>query len=150
MISVTGLDGVGALLRQVDRARRDLPQETAAALRRVAPELVQDAKDHAEQVLPREGGYAAEVARRTHFHVRVTRTPSGVALEVQAEGPDYRLDKQGRLRHPVYAKGPRSQWNWAREPQRVTPGWFTRPMRSNEAHVRVVLVTAGSRAIRGR
>jgi hypothetical protein len=150
MITVTGLDGVTAALRRLERAEREFPRETRKALRDVAPELIRDVKEHAEDVLPRRGGYAREVATKTRFHVTVSRTTAGTVLTITATGPDKRLDTQGRLRHPVYADGPRSEWAWARDPQQVTPGWFSRPMKVNERHVRVVLITAGSRAIRGR
>lgn len=150
MISVTGLDGITAVVRRLERAERELPRETRKALRDVAPRLVRDARDHAEQVLPRRGGYARQVATTTRFQVEVTRTASGVMLRITAVGPDKRLDTQGRLRHPVYARGPRDEWNWADEAQRVTPGWFSRPMKQNQPHVKVVLVAGGNRAIRQR
>lgn len=150
MISVQGLDGVSAAIRRLERAERELPRETRTALRRIAPELVRDARRHADEVLPRRGGYAKQVADTTRFVVEVTRTAVGVALRITAIGPDRRLDTQGRLRHPVYAAGPRSEWNWAKAAQGVPPGWFSRPMREGQDDVRVVLVAAGVKAIRGR
>lgn len=150
MISVTGFEGVAAAIRDLDRARRELPRETRHALQKVAPRLVADAKEHAEEVLPRGGGYAHQVAATTRFEVDLTSTGSGVTLQVTAAGPDYRLDKKGRLRHPVYAHGPRADWAWAKQDQKVTPGWFSRSMKLNHATVRAVLVAAGGRATRRR
>jgi hypothetical protein len=150
VISVTGLDGITAAVRRLERAEREFPREVRKALRDVAPRLVRDAREHADQVLPRRGGYARQVARTTQFHVTVSRTTAGMVLEITATGPDKRLDTQGQLRHPVYARGPRSDWNWADATQKVTPGWFSRPMKVNSQHVRVVLVAATSRAVRGR
>lgn len=149
MISVTGLDGITAAVRRLERAERELPRETRKALWDVAPRLVKDARDHAE-VLPRRGGYARQVATTTKFHVEVNRTAAGVLLRITAVGPDKRLDTQGRLRHPVYARGLRDEWNWADAAQRVTPGWFSRPMRDNQREVRVVLVAAVKKTISGR
>jgi hypothetical protein len=149
VISVTGHDAVTGAIRDLERARRDLPRQTRKAMREVAPRLVADAKEHGGQVLPRRGGYARQVATQTRFLVEVVSTGQGVILRITAVGPDYRLDKQGRLRHPVYAHGPRSEWNWVKREQKVTPGWFSRPMKINHPTVRGVLVAAGSRAIRG-
>lgn len=136
-----------------DRLRRmaqQIPQESAEELREIGTELVADARLSVRTTLPRRGGYADDVARGTRFDVRVTRTSTGARLTITATGPDYRLDRDGRLRHPVYARGPRNEWNWANEAQKVRPGWFTRPMREGRPRIRAGLVAAVSRTTKRR
>jgi hypothetical protein len=142
-------DGFAAAAQRLRDVERRLMPDVADELEVAARELVSDAKLSARTTLPRRGGYAKQVADGTDFEVRVFRTARGsVTVSITAVGPDYRLDKDGRLRHPVYARGPRTDWNWAREPQRVRPGWFTRPMREGRPRVRAQLVAAVTRTTR--
>lgn len=142
-------DDFAAAAQRLRALERQVVVDAGAALEQSARELVDDAKLSARTTLPRRGGYAKQVSDATRFDIRVLRTArGGITVAITATGPDYRLDKDGRLRHPVYARGPRSDWNWAREAQRVRAGWFTRPMREGRARIRGQLVAVMNRSAR--
>lgn len=151
MVDIRGGEQFAAAARQLRAGvRRDLRSELQGGLGSAAGTLVRAAQQNARETLPRRGGYAARVADTTQFRVELHDSPRGPWLRITATGPDRRLDQTGRLRHPVYARGPRDKWAWARKEQRVRPGWFTRPMRDGVPDVRVELVMAVNRYLHRR
>lgn len=151
MVDVRGGEQFAAVAKQLQAgAARDLRRELQGGLGTAAVELVRAAQQNARTTLPRRGGYAAQVAETTKFQVQLHDSAAGPWVQIVASGPDHRLDENGRLRHPVYARGPRSDWNWAHRDQRVRPGWFTRPMVAGAEGVRVQLVMAVTRYMRRR
>lgn len=149
MIQMQGA-GPAVIAAGLRRAERELPGETERELRAVVPRLVNRARHNAEEILPRRGGYGRQVATQTRFRVEQIRMSGGVALRLVAVGPDYRIDRQGRLRHPVYARGPRSKWNWADGTQRVPSHWFTDPMLDDGHLIRGAVMRAFERTVHRR
>jgi hypothetical protein len=135
--------------KRLRAAERQLMPEVRLGLEEAARELVADAQLSARTSLPRRGGYAQQVAN-SEFKVAFVQTGRGWKVVITAIGPDYRLDREGRLRHPVHARGPRQDWNWSHEAQRVKSGWFTRPMKAGRPAVRAQLAAAVSRCTRSR
>lgn len=147
MIRIRGGEHFREIAKRLHTAERNLPGQFRSGLGRQAAALIADARRNALNTLPKSGGYN-EVVARSHFHVRLSRGPRGERLTVTATGPDYRLDKQGRLRHPVYARGTRRDWSWAKAPQQVRSGWFTDPMHAGRPRLRAELVAVMSRTTR--
>jgi len=101
---------------------------------------VAEARHNAETILPRRGGYAAEIAA-SEIDVDPLHGADTVAVRVTARGHDPRLDARGRLRHPVY--GNERVW---RE-QKVPAGWFTAAMVRSAADVELRLLRAVDAAL---
>lgn len=101
---------------------------------------VREARHNAETVLPKRGGYAAEVAA-SPIDVDPLHGAATVQVRVTARGHDPRLDTQGRLRHPVF--GNENVW---RE-QKVPAGWFTAAMIRSAADVELQLLRAVDAAL---
>jgi hypothetical protein len=115
----------------VQRGMRPALDEALAA---GAGHAVVAARRNAQAILPRRGGYAAEVAA-SPIVVDSLHGVASAVVRVTAKGHDPRLDTQGRLRHPVFG---RDQW---RE-QRVPAGWFTTAMIRSTADVEARLLRA--------
>lgn len=147
MIQIRGGDQFRAISQRLHSTERTLPTQFRGGLGKVAAGLVGDARRNALHVLPKRGGYN-EVVARSHFEVVFARTARGQRVTITATGPDYRVDRQGRLRHPVYADGRRSEWAWAKQTQKVRPGWFTKPMKAGRPRIRAELVAVMSRSTR--
>jgi hypothetical protein len=132
------LAGTRDLDQAVQRLRRmadTLGARLQAAAERAAEPVIDAARANARRVLPRRGGYAAEVAA-SRMEVRPLR---GGGVRIRVVGRDARLDKQGRLRHPTYGHEP-----WVG--QQVTPGWFSVPARGQQRTVQRILEKALQRA----
>lgn len=125
----------GEKLVRVSKALKDAPKElrgelTKGITRAVRP-LKQSVRAEAKSSLPRRGGLGARVARTKLPHRR-RATGRGAGLRVLAQPgavADPRRIDRGRVRHPVFGRGP-----WVL--QDVPEGWFTRPMRDGAPTVR--------------
>ena len=129
-----------ALARDLRRAGAGgLRKELYAGLQRSARPAITAVRESAASTLPRRGGLAARVAGSS-----ITARSSGgrnpgiriTAKERKASFDAYALD-QGRLRHPVYGV-----WRRGIKTQKVTPGWFTKPITDQAPTFRKELLRA--------
>lgn len=126
---VTGAEDLQALARGLRQAGdKDLRKELMRGLRSGVKPLIADTREHARQTLPKRGGLNERVAR-SKFKVKI-RTGANPSVRITATGLDARLDRTGRDRHPVF--GNREVW----VQQKVTPGWFSVPMKHGARRVR--------------
>lgn len=129
-VAVEGAGQLAAVGRRLKAAGRgDLTAAMYRGMRRQAEPAVRAVRDSAKTTLPRRGGYAELVASH-HVYVRIRTGPRRVGMVVVAAGVDPRLDRQGRLRHPLF--GDTDRWY----EQKVRRGWFSRPMRKLAPQVR--------------
>lgn len=122
-ISVTGAEKLLRLATAIRKSGdQNLSKELNKALQRASKPLKRSARQGALQILPYRGGLAERVAR-SRFTSRVTKRGRGAGLRIIGNGQDNlaRMD-DGSVRHPVY--GNRGKW----VTQRITPGWFTKPL----------------------
>jgi hypothetical protein len=84
---------------------------------------------------------------RSKFRVKTRSAGRSPGVRVTAVGVDARVDRTGKVRHPVY--GNRRVW----VTQQVKPGWFTDPMEAGAPAVRrellVVIATVARKVERG-
>jgi hypothetical protein len=112
---------LGAALKQA--GDKDLDRELKQALRRAGKPLQRSAKQGALQILPYRGGLAERVAR-SRFTAAVRTTGRGANLRITGAGRDQlsHMD-DGFVRHPVFGR-----WLPGQPPQKINPGWFTKPL----------------------
>lgn len=119
---------VAKALRQV--GDKELKRELFAGLNRATKPLKEEARRSAERTLPKRGGLAKRIAK-TSMRTRRRTGEANPAVWIQAK-TDPRPDR-GELRHPVFEQ-PGRPVVWVS--QKVTPGWFTRPMEAGADEVR--------------
>jgi hypothetical protein len=94
-------------------------------------------RESAEAELPSGGGLAAEVAA-SKISTRTRISGRGAGVTIRGTGKNVRNLRglnEGKLRHPVFARaGNRKHWTWVT--QRVSPGWFDRPVTQDLPHIR--------------
>ena len=138
-LQIQGANELAALSAKVKEiGDKGLNRELLRDVRKAAKPLVAEAKNAARENLPKAGGLN-EVIAASKFGIR-TRTSGrnpgvriiGVSTH-QIEGMDH-----GRVRHPVWARGPRTDWHWAT--QQIPPGWFSKRMQEKVPEVRAELV----------
>lgn len=136
-ITVTGAEGLARLSRALrDADRNDLSKELNRALQRASGPLKKSARQGAQQILPYRGGLADRVAG-SRFTARVTKRGKGAGLQIVATGRDDIAGMDaGKVRHPVF--GNRSKW----VTEKITPGWFTKPLTLDAPKSRGELVKA--------
>lgn len=123
---------VAKALRQV--GDKELKRELSAGLSRATGPLIGGARRSAEAVLPRRGGLGKRVARG---RVTTRRRTVGGDPDVRIEAFTGRGADAGVVRHPVFQQPGRPV---VQVSQRVTPGWFTRPMEAGADEVARELV----------
>jgi hypothetical protein len=102
---------------------KELRGELYKGLNGVAKPLRVEAQQSALKRLPRRGGLASRVAQSKFSARRMVKGDQvGVRL-VGSSRLDLRSLDRGRLRWPVYPRGPRSEWRW--KERRIRPGWWT-------------------------
>jgi hypothetical protein len=130
-ISTTGTEKLVRLAAAIKAAGgKELQRELEKAARRAGRPLVRSARQGAIAILPYRGGLGESVAA-SRFSAQVRATPQGVGLQIVAVGRRGRnLSRQddGIVRHPVFADAAktRSEWTWV--DQKITPGWFSKPL----------------------
>jgi len=114
------------LVRDVQAADE---QTIAAELESLKPAV----RRSAITTLPTHGGVDRLVAGSD---LRVVRRRGQVALRATNKRNIRRMNDQGILRHPVWARSdkPRSQWRWV--DQRVPSKWFDNPTLASEMRLR--------------
>lgn len=125
-VRVFGAQQLDALAKRLKYAGEvDLLKELRRALAKADKPLEADVKSGMAVYLPDR--YAAILAKATKFknNVRTVGRQVSVTMVVTAKGVSHErqiktIDNPGLLRHPVFARGRRSSWTWAK--QRVRPG----------------------------
>lgn len=109
-------------------ARGDVVNALRRDVRKPLPELRRDVRSSATSTLPAGGGLGAWVARaRLTVKLKDSGRSAGIRIKVSRAAGDgdkadlNALDLAGAVRHPLH--GNRKRWY----PQRVTPGFFTKP-----------------------
>jgi hypothetical protein len=128
---------LSAALRAADRT--DLQKELTRAMGRASRPLKASARQGAIQILPYRGGLAEEVAGSA-FSARVRKVGKGAGVRIRGvDRRAYDLNRMddGFVRHPVYG-----HWRKGLPPQRITPGWFTKPLTLDAPKVRDEILQA--------
>lgn len=125
-ITVTGTEKLVRLAAAIKASGdKNLERQLGQAMRRASKPYPRAARRGALQILPHRGGLDERVAA-SRFSVRVRTGGKGAGLTVTGVGKRgnnlSRMDQQGIVRHPTY--GDRKAW----VTQKITPGWFTKPM----------------------
>ena len=115
------------------KMRRDM----LAAIRSAAGEAIPDIRESARSTLPRSGGLADRVADQA-FAVRTSLVgKTGGRVSIVGRGmKELRDIDRGRLRHPLW--GNRRHWYQ----QKVTPGFFSKPIEKKAPAIRVRIIDA--------
>jgi hypothetical protein len=102
---------------------KNMQRELNKAGRRVASPLKRVARQGALQILPYRGGLAEDVAA-SRFSTQVRTVGKGVGVRITAVGR-YQLSQMddGFVRHPDWGR-----WHPGQPAQRITPGWFSKPL----------------------
>ncbi len=125
-VRVFGATQLEALAKRIRyEGDQGLMKELRRALSKADKPLEADVKAGMPTYLPDR--YAAVLAKATKFknNVRTVGRQVSVTMVVTAKGVRHdrqikTIDNPGLLRHPVFARGRRSSWTWAK--QRVRPG----------------------------
>ena len=126
MIEIRGGDNLPELARELKAlGEKDLAKELTQAIGRAMKPVKAAIRESARDTLPQQGGLNERVARS---RISQRRNRNGLRL-VAAGGRRDLLDK-GRLRHPVFGRDN----SWVE--QRVTPGWWSKPVEAAEDEVR--------------
>lgn len=139
-VRVFGAHQLDALAKRLKYAGDvDLLKELRGALRKADKPLEADVKAGMPAYLPDR--YAAILAKATKFRnsVRTTGRTVSVTMVVTAKGVSHErqirtLDNPGLLRHPVFARGRRSSWTWAK--QHVRPGLVSDKFEDHKDRIR--------------
>lgn len=124
------LDALAKALRHL--ADKDLQRELYRGLNRATKPVKDDIRKSARSTLPRRGGLAERVAKAKLSTKRRTGRAAGIRI-VGTSGYDIDAMDRGRLRHPVHG-GPA----WVE--QRITDGWWTKPLEDSAPRVRKELL----------
>lgn len=128
--AVTGQQDFFKLAAKLKYAREvDLGKQLDKGVRRAAKHVEHAVREDAPRYLPKgyEPVFIASMVFTTS--IRKSRDPS-VTIRLRARGRrghDRQVQniERGLLRHPIFAKGPRSKWRW--HEQHVRPRFFTQP-----------------------
>lgn len=113
------------LVASLKLVRLRLEPDAAKEIRRtVMPRLRRDIQLSAATTLPKRGGLAARAARTTRTTVSGGRGVLRVRTRNTYESSS--MMDRGTVRHPVF--GNRKVW----VNQRITPGWWSRPVKQHE------------------
>ena len=136
-IKVEGADKLGRLAKDLRRlGDKDLQKELYAGLNRATKTLRADGVQAERDRLPKEGGLAKKALRgRMSTRRRGGRWP-GVRIVARGIKQLDRIDRLGKVRHPVY--GHRGRWVDQSIPG--AKGWFTDTMEAGAPTVREELV----------
>ena len=131
---ISGANELQALSAKLKRlARGDLRREMLASIRKAAAPLAEAAQKSAAENLPKSGGLAADVASsRVVVRTRATGSSARVRLQETSRHNTRSMDK-GRIYHPTFGHDPKVV-------QRITPGFFSKPMEEGSPHVREAIV----------
>ena len=100
---------------------KNLQKELRKALQRAARPLKASARQGALAILPHKGGLDEYIATKSRITSSLITTGSGAGLRII--GNAKRLD-DGSVRHPTFGRKGPGEWH----DERVTPGWFTKPL----------------------
>lgn len=121
-VEIRGSADVDALVRRI-RTHGDakaLRKELMAGLNRVTKGTREDMKASIPPSLPSRGGLAALVHARTSLTASaVAGRNAGVRINARSRSYDLRQMNAGRLRHPVFGRGP-----WVEQTAGVNPGFL--------------------------
>jgi hypothetical protein len=101
--------------------RQDLAKKLNKAILDSVKPLKRELAISARRVLPSRGGLGKSIAKTK---IGMRRKSNGVIVVTKNKYALAKIDA-GTVRHPVYPRGSRAEWKWAR--QRVRPGWFSVP-----------------------
>jgi len=129
---LTRLAGTLRITTQVEQ------RELQKAMRRLARPLLKSARQGAIQILPYHGGLNERVAHgRFTSSVRLVGKGAGVRITgADRRSANVNRMDDGSVRHPVY--GNRKRW----VTQRITPGWFTKPLLLDTPQIRDEIMKA--------
>lgn len=156
---VAGVEDLAALGRRLKEAGDgDLRKALLAGIRSTNKPTIASIRASARATLPRSGGLAERVAQAT-FGTRTSLGGNKVGVRITGSSKNLknlrRLDR-GINRHPVFQKNrrafgllkttrgkgghvlggtERSDWKWV--DQKVTPGFFTKPIEADQPHIEV-------------
>lgn len=134
-LSVTGADDLARVAKALrELGDKGLQRELYSGLNRATKPLKESARRSAENILPKRGGLGERVAK-TRMSTRRRTGPNTAGVRIQSK-VDARIDR-GEVRHPVFAQPGRPRV-WVS--QKVTAGWFTKPMEAGADDVRRELV----------
>ena len=139
-LRIEGANKLGILAKALRNVGdKELQKELYAGLNRATKELRADVKDSQVQNLPDHGGLNKELTRgKGSVRRRGGKNPSVRIVFKGIEQMD-RIDRQGRVRHPVFRRaGRRTVWVDQRIPK--AKGWFTDPLENGAPAVRKELV----------
>lgn len=139
-VRVLGAHQLEALARRLrHEGDQGLMRELRRALSKADKPLEADVKAGMPAYLPDR--YAAILAKATKFrnNVRTVGRQVSVTMVVTAKGVTQErqiktIDNPGALRHPVFARGRRSAWVWAK--QQVRPGVVSDKFDDHKARIR--------------
>jgi hypothetical protein len=135
---------VGA--NELERVARDLKAADKTLIRQLRRALDKAAEPTKKAIvagLPHylPNRYARVLARAAKFTTSTRTTGREVSVRLVMTAKGVKTDRQirqlnnpGMLRHPVFARGRRSTWNWAK--QRVRPGLFDNPVEDQRGRIR--------------
>lgn len=144
-VRVTGarqLERLGLELKAAGETGKGLRRNLLASLRIAGQPLKQAAKDSALAKLPKSGGLNEYVAN-SNIAVRTRLTGPRVGVRVVAKKPGgskgHDLEKidDGEVRHRVYGR-----WVKGLPTQKVTPGWFSDPMKESTREMEAAALAA--------
>lgn len=111
-VEVYGGDALAALAKRLRSEDKALKRDLTRSIRAAALPIGRRALTALASTAP--GGELERLAKRQRVTVQV-RSGRNARVRVQAgkKGSGLRsLESKGQVRHPVYAKGPRSRWTW--------------------------------------
>jgi hypothetical protein len=124
-IRATDAQKAAERLRKMETTMR---QAYTAAMAEATKPIIAAARTNAVSTLPSKGGLGRTIAT-SHFTVKPLRGKrSGGGVLITTADHDARIDKAGRVRHPVFGRKVYAQ-------QKVKPGWFTKAAKRTEREV---------------
>lgn len=126
-----GPEQLARISRQLkEEANRGLQRELTRALTEATKPLKDELRKSARSTLPSSGGLAERIAGSRFGTRRVVKgNQAGVRLTATNKHGLMNLDR-GRLRHPVFADSSQTRDEWTWVTQRITPGWWTQPLKA--------------------
>lgn len=136
-LQVTGYEKFDAVARALKQAGdKELRKELSAGLNRATKTIRADAKQSAEDKLPRRGGLNKRVARARLSTKRSGGRDPGVRIVAKGLEQLGLIDERGLVRHPVYG----NRGRWVTQDVKEAQGWFTDPMNAGADEARRALV----------
>jgi hypothetical protein len=122
--------------------RRELYKAISDAGKPIARKIT--SRPHLNEYMPDR--YAAVLADDLACTVaKLTGRDPGITLRARSQSRKRKVQwlDDGFINHPVYARGDRSEWNWANaQTGGMRPGFFTDPAEDSAPEVRSAILTA--------